>query len=142
MSEVRAGFFIILIILIWGSMIVVSLPFLFVVLVYDLLVKPRYSWLQRALLVQDLATNVMLGGDHRTYISSMLGHLQTNGSTGGTYAALFVNYFWNIAFKQKNHCIKAMRSTDIYDFSARRGILGATIYLVNLYLIYSGFNAI
>lgn len=142
MHKLKAAFFIFLVVVNWGSMIIVTSPFLLITWLYDLITTPRHSWFLSSMLGQDLIQNVILGGHHRTYISSILGYLQSNNSRGGTYMALFVNWFWVLLFKEENHCIKAMRKDDVYDFSARRAILGTATYFLSIYLIYTGIGAV
>jgi hypothetical protein len=141
-DSVRGSFFIILIGLNWGSLIILSAPFVLFCWAYDKKTTPKISWLTNTFLVQDLLTTVIMGGYHKTYISSLLGHMQKQGSKGGTYAAKVVNLLFYIARKEKKHCINAMKPDDIYDFSARRAIAGTLVYwlsLISAFLVISIF---
>jgi len=142
MSKFKARFFLIITAINWGAFILLSLPFMLFALIYDLVTTPRNSWLKCVVLLQDLAANVVQGGHHKTYISSLLGYLKLTGSRGGTYAANVVDWIWLKIFKEENHCIGAMKAGDVYDFSARRAIAGTVVYWLSLYLIYLGVTAL
>jgi hypothetical protein len=120
----------------WGSLIILTIPFTLFAWAYDRKTTPKISWLTGVFLVEDLATNLIMGGHHKTYISSLLGHMQTSGSRGGTYAAKIVNLLFYIARKEIDHCKKSMKPGDIYDFSARRAIGGTLAFWLSLYATY------
>jgi len=141
-KKLSAAFFIFLIIITWATLIGLFWVYMLFNWLYDLKTTPEYSWLKGTALSQDLVVNRILGGDHKTYVSSVLGNMKTNKSRGGTYAANFVDWWWKLVFKQANHCIGAMKPTDIYDFSARRAIAGVVMFWLNLYLIYLGVQAL
>ena len=142
MIRLKANFFLFQIALNWLSLIFIMSLLMLVAAIYDRKTTPKVSWLKSLALAQDLTVNAIMGGSHRTYISSLLGYLKLTGSRGGTYAANTVDWFWLRIFKEKNHCIGAMKPDDVYDFSARRAIAGTAMFWVNLYLIYIGIQAL
>jgi len=142
MSELKALFFLVQIALNWLSLILMQCLLMLVAAIYDRKTTPKVSWLKSLALAQDLKVNSIMGGSHRTYISSLLGYLKLTRSRGGTYAANVVDWFWLRIFKEENHCINAMKPDDVYDFSARRAIAGTVVYWLSLslfgYLVYLG----
>ena len=146
MIRLKANFFLFQIALNWGSLIVIMSLLMLVAAIYDRKTTPKVLWLKSIALAQDLMSNSIMGGSHRTYISSLLGYLKLTGSRGGTYAANVVDWFWLKIFKEENHCIGAMKTGDVYDFSARRAIAGTLVYWLSLslfgYLIYIGVQAL
>ena len=142
MHRIKSRFFLSLIAINWSSLIAIMSLLMIVAAIYDRKTTPKVSWLKSIALAQDLMSNAIMGGSHRTYISSLLGYLKLTGSRGGTYAANIVDWFWLKIFKQADHCVGAMKPTDIYDFSARRAIAGTVMFWFNLYLIYLGVRAL
>jgi len=142
MIRLKANFFLFQIALNWLSLIFIMSLLMLVAAIYDRKTTPKVSWLKSLALAQDLTVNSIMGGSHRTYISSLLGYLKLTGSRGGTYAANTVDWFWLKIFKEENHCIGAMKPDDVYDFSARRAIAGVVMFWLNLYLIYIGIQAL
>ena len=142
MNRLKANFFLFQIALNWGSLIAIMSLLMIVAAIYDRKTTPKVLWLKSIALAQDLVTNAIMGGSHRTYISSLLGYLKYEKSRGGTYAANTVDWFWLKIFKEENHCIEAMKPDDVYDFSARRAIAGTVVYWLSLYLIYLGVQAL
>jgi len=142
MIKLKANFFLFQIALNWLSLIVIMSLLMLVAAIYDRKTTPKVSWLKSLALAQDLTVNSIMGGSHRTYISSLLGYLKLTDSRGGTYAANVVDWFWLKIFKEENHCIGAMKPDDVYDFSARRAIAGVVMFWLNLYLIYIGIQAL
>ena len=142
MAKVSSRLFIFLLAFIFITLFILFSPFMLMAWLYDRKTTPKISWLKEFALVIDLGVNLVMGGHHKTYVSSILGYLQTQGSRGGTYAAKVVNWFWLKIFKESDHCRKAMKPTDFYDFSASRALLGTSVYCLNLYLIYIGIQAL
>ena len=142
MSRLKANFFLFQIAINWSSLIVIMSLLMLVAAIYDRKTTPKVLWLKSIALAQDLMVNAIMGGSHRTYISSLLGYLKLTDSRGGTYAANTVDWFWLKIFKEENHCIGAMKEDDVYDFSARRAIAGTVVFWLNLYLIYLGVTAL
>jgi len=142
MIRIKANFFLFQIALNWLSLIFIMSLLMLVAAIYDRKTTPKVSWLKSLALAQDLTVNSIMGGSHRTYISSLLGYLKLTDSRGGTYAANVVDWFWLKIFKEENHCIGAMKAGDVYDFSARRAIAGTVVYWLSLYLIYLGVTAL
>lgn len=134
MQSIKAKFFLALIAINWGSLILLMLPLLLVSFIYD---KRRdgIQWMYSLLLAQDHLVNAIMGGHFLTTISSMLGHLKYTGSATGKIAANFVDWGFKIAINQTNHCTVAMEQSDIYQFSARRAIFGSALYYVSLYFV-------
>ena len=142
MSRLKANFFLFQIAINWSSLIVIMSLLMLIAAIYDRKTTPKVLWLKSIALAQDLLVNAIMGGSHRTYISSLLGYLKLTGSRGGTYAANIVDWFWLKIFKEENHCIGAMKPDDVYDLSARRAIAGTVVFWLNLYLIYLGVTAL
>ena len=142
MHKAKARFFLAQVALNWSSLIVIMSLLMLVAAIYDRKTTPKVLWLKSIALAQDLMVNAIMGGSHRTYISSLLGYLKYEKSRGGTYAANTVDWFWLKIFKEENHCIGAMKPDDVYDFSARRAIAGTVVFWLNLYLIYLGVQAL
>ncbi|WP_299072919.1 hypothetical protein [uncultured Paraglaciecola sp.] len=134
---IKAKIGLVLIVINWLSLIAIFLPFIVFTKLYDLKTTPEYSWFRQIFLAHDYFVNVILGGTHNTYISSLLGHLHKTKSKSGTLVALAVNKIFYIADGQVNHCIKSMKKTDRYDFSARRGLGGTVAYWLSLYATFS-----
>jgi hypothetical protein len=132
MDRLRSYIFVALIGVNWGTLILMSIPLLCVAYITDqFLVKIR--WQYSILIAQDHYVHAIMGGHHLTTISSMLGHLQLNGSTTGDIAAKFVNWLFKTAINQDDHCLVSMEESDIFTFSARRAILGSLIYYSSVY---------
>lgn len=136
MGWFKAKFFLLLIAIVWGSLIIMFLPILIMTKIYDWAVQHKVKWFIGGILVGDFVTNWVLGGDHKTYISSVLGHMKKTGSRGGTVAAAVVDWLFYIGKGEINHCVNAMKPTDVYNFSARRAILGFFVYCFNLFLLF------
>lgn len=134
MNNFKAKFFLLLVGLNWGSLIIIMLPFLILCYFYDR-VREGIQWLYSTLLAQDHVANVIMGGHYLTTISSMLGHLRATGSATGTIAANIVDWGFNVATGEVNHCTNAMQDDDVYKFSARRAIAGTVVYQYSLCLI-------
>lgn len=135
MHFIKSRFFLLLIGLNWGSFIILMLPLLLIAYLYD---KKRsgINWLYSILLAQDHLTNAVMGGHFLTTISSMLGYLREQGSRTGTLAANFVDWGFQLAIGQLNHCTESMEEADVYQFSARRAIAGSAFYYASFYLIF------
>jgi hypothetical protein len=134
MQQLKAKFFLALIAITWGSLIILMLPLLLVAFIYD---KQRegIKWLYSILLAQDHLVNAIMGGHFLTTISSMLGHLRLEGSSTGKVAADVVDWLFERAIGQNNHCTVAMEDSDVYQFSARRAIAGSACYYISLYFV-------
>ena len=134
MQQLKAKFFLAIIAITWGSLIILMLPLLLVAFIYD---KQRegIKWLYSILLAQDHLTNAIMGGHFLTTISSLLGHLRESGSATGEVAADVVDWLFERAIGQTNHCTVAMEKSDVYQFSARRAIAGSACYYISLYFV-------
>jgi hypothetical protein len=146
MIRLKANFFLFQIALNWLSLIAIMSLLMIVSALYDRKTTPKVSWSKSIALAQDLMVNAIMGGSHRTYISSLLRYLKLTGSRGGTHAANFVDWLWLKIYKEENHCVEAMKPDDVYDFSARRAIAGTLVYWLSLglfgYLVYLGVTSL
>lgn len=138
MHWLKAKLSLLLIGAIWGSLIIIMLPLLVIAFIYDKLIKTHSinGWLYSLLIAQDHLTNAILGGHYLTTISALLGHLQLSGSRTGDLVARFVDKGFNIATGEVNHCINAMQSDDVYNWSSSRALLGALTYVAGLCLFW------
>mgnify|MGYP000910214096 CR=1 FL=1 len=135
-SSLKAKFFLFLIAINWASLIILFFPFIVFTYLYDKKTTPKVSWLNALFLVHDYFTNVILGGHSMTYVSSVLGYMQSRSRTGH-YAATVVNWLFYFAKNEVNHCENSMKPTDVYDFSARRAIGGTAAYWLSLFITYN-----
>tara|TARA_R110000851_G_scaffold183012_1_gene332113 strand:- start:1066 stop:1485 length:420 start_codon:yes stop_codon:yes gene_type:complete len=134
LTNIKAKIFLLLIGAVWGSLILIMLPLLIVVFLYDK-VRQDIDWLRSMLLAQDHLTNAILGGHYLTTISSLLGHLRELGSATGTAVANVVDWGFYVTISQENHCTVSMEKTDVYDWSSSRALLGASVYFGGIYLL-------
>ena len=134
MNRLKSYLFVALSASTWGSLIVIMSAPMLTAYIYDKLVKAK--WLYSHFLAQDHLVNVIFGGHFLTTVSALLGHLKLRGSRGGTYMANFVDWCFNRLDGQVNHCVNAIEDGDIFDFSARRALLGVTCYWLSLYVIF------
>ncbi len=88
----------------------------------------RDGWQYSLLLIEDILTNVFIGGYFRTTLSSELGNLQLEGSEVGTEAALMVNWGFNKATGEEDHCINAIEPNDKHWFKPWKAIVGVCIF--------------
>jgi len=139
MSGLKAKFFLILIGLNWGSLILLSLPLMLVAYCLDRIMGLK--WLYSILLAQDHYTHVMMGGHFLTTISAMLGHLKTIGSQSGTLVSKVVDWGFERTTGQLNHCTASMEEGDDFLFSARRAIVGTLLtQSTHAFIIYAIYN--
>ena len=134
MNRLKAYLFVALAASTWGSLIVIMSIAMLIAYIYDKLVKAK--WLYSHFLAQDHLVNVIFGGHFLTTVSSLLGTLKLRGSRGGTYMANFVDWCFYKLDGQENHCVNAIEKNDIFDFSARRALLGVAAYWLSLYVIF------
>ena len=134
MTQIKAMFFLALVFFNWASLIIIMLPLMVVAKVVDKIL-PNVKWLYSILLAQDHLVHAIMGGHFLTTISSMLGHLRMSGSATGKLCADFVDWGFRLAIGQNNHCTVAMEVSDVYQFSARRAIVGSALYYVSLYFV-------
>jgi hypothetical protein len=122
---------------IWGSFIILMLPLMLIAFAYDKTAGTHSArgWLYSLLIAQDHLTNATLGGHYLTTISSLLGHLKQSGSKTGTITARLVDLGFRIATGERNHCVNAMQSDDVYNWSTSRALLGALIYFCGVYAL-------
>ncbi len=135
MNWLKAKIGLLIISIVWLSLIVVCLPVMLVALIYD---KKRadIDWLYSLFLAQDFLVSAILGNHHNTTISALLGHMKTKGSKTGTLMAKVVDLLFKIARNEDEHCVNAMKPTDVYYFSARRAIAGFVLYVLGMVLVY------
>jgi large-conductance mechanosensitive channel len=134
-DRIKMKFFLALVILNWGSLILMALPLLIVAYVVDRFVK-GLDWVYSILLGQDHYAHTMMGGHYLTTISSMLGHLKQIGSATGTLSADFVDKCFNKLTGEINHCTNAMQKEDDFRFSPVRAIVGTfLIQSVNYFVV-------
>lgn len=135
MNWIKAKLALLIIGIVWGSLILVCTPLMAVAYFYDTR-RSDIEWLYSIFLGQDYLVSAILGNSHQTTISALLGHMQKQGSISGTMVAKFVDLIFYVARGEENHCINAMRDTDVYYFSARRAMLGFTCYCLGFVFIF------
>jgi hypothetical protein len=133
----KTALFLLLIGVVWGSMLIPLLPLLLVSLSFDIAQQNnrKNGWLSSIMFATDITTNTFLGGYKRTTISAELGNLKLNGSRSGTKAADFVDWLWLIIFNEKDHCISAMETEDLYLFTPGKALIGASVYITTYYFL-------
>ena len=99
------------------------------------------GWFGSIFYSTDILVNVILGGYKRTTISAELGHLRLQRSRGGTIAADFVDWCWELVFKEAHHCTLVMETEDKYFFRPFKAIIGAAIYLATYAIITVSITA-
>lgn len=134
MNYIKAKFFLTLIAISWGSLIIIMLPLMIVAYIVDRFL-PRTRWLYSILLAQDHMVHAIMGGHFETTISSMLGQLERANSKTGTICANVVDKLFNIASGQTEHCKKSIQEGDKALFSARRAIAGSIIFYIGIYFL-------
>jgi hypothetical protein len=134
---IKAKIALLLIGAIWATLFILMLPLLIVAIIYDAKVKTHSDrgWAYSLLIAQDHCVNAILGGHYLTTISAIVGYLQTQQSKTGTLAARFIDLGFKIAAGERNHCVNAMQSDDIYNWSTSRALLGALIYFCGVYAL-------
>lgn len=132
---IRAKIALILVMIVWGSLIAKDLLRMVFAFFYDKNNKD-VQMLRNTLLTQDYYSNVILGGQHHTYISGLLGHFKLTGSRSGTICANIVDWLFEKLTGEVNHCINAMDENDVYNFSARRALAGFVLYISSLAMSY------
>jgi hypothetical protein len=134
-DRIKMKFFLTLIILNWGGLIILALPLMVVAYILDRFIGGR-DWLYSILLAQDHYAHVMMGGHFLTTISAMLGHLREIRSTTGTLSANFVDKCFNKLTGEVNHCTNAMQKEDNFKFSSVRAIVGTfLIQSINYFVV-------
>ncbi len=126
LSRLKAKFFLALIFINWGSMIIVALPLMVVSFIVDKVIKSL--WLYSLLLAQDHYTHTIMGGHFLTTISAILGHMRLSGSLTGAMMADVVDYLFELATGETNHCVNAIEKDDILIFNPKRAIAGTLLY--------------
>jgi hypothetical protein len=139
MTRLKAKLFLTLIAINWGSLILIATPLMLVAYCLDRIMKLK--WLYSILLAQDHYTHTIMGGHFLTTISAMLGHLKTVGSQSGTLVAEVVDWGFERATGQIDHCTSSMEAEDDFIFSARRAIAGTLlIQVMHAFIIYALYN--
>lgn len=135
MDWLKAKLALIIIGVVWGSLIIICSPLMTTAFVYDKR-RENIEWLYSIFLGQDYLVSAILGNSHQTTISALLGNMMARGSVSGTMVAKFVDLLFYIARGEKNHCLNAIRETDVYYFSARRALLGFSCYCVGIGFVF------
>lgn len=135
MNWLKAKIALLIIAIVWGSLIIPAIPLMTTALIYDKK-RLRIEWLYSLFLAQDYLVSAILGNHHNTTISALLGQLKTEQSKTGTLVANVVDWLFWIARKERNHCVNAMRDTDVYYFSARRALAGFTLYISGYVVVF------
>jgi hypothetical protein len=136
-SQIKAKITLFVISTVWGHLILMTLPLMLLCLAYGKLINQKIDWLYSVFLGQDYYVSAILGNHHQTTVSALIGYLAMNGSKTAILVEKVVNLLFKLARKEENHCRNAMRDTDVYQFSARRGLTGFTFYAIsNVAVIY------
>lgn len=103
MHFIKAKLLLLSILIVWGSLIVLMLPFqLSVTLagIHPKLRRYRYGvWI-----AQDQLVNAIHGGNPDITVSSKVGYMAENGSKTAKIMAVVIDFLFKVAVNQDNHC--------------------------------------
>lgn len=127
-DHVKSVSTVLVIALVWGSFIVIQWPLMIFAYYVDRhFANPKDTWLYSILIGQDCLVNAILSGHFKTTISSTLGEMKVYSDTAYIVSG-FVDYLFLKLFGQRDHCTQAMESEDKYTFTARRALVGFSLY--------------
>ena len=103
--------------------------------------KKQGTQLKRGLLYskvlgQDLYVNTQIGGYFKTTISSELGNQQKT-SKSGKVAAKIVDWLFELAGDEPNHCSRSIEAEDEHWFDAKQALVDFGLWIINGAIFYS-----
>lgn len=105
----KAKILLVAVALVWGFLIVVSLPYLLPVTLLGWRYRGAYAKYSYGVWIgQDQLVNAVFGGNPDVTVSSKVGYLKQEGSKTAAAMAVVIDWLFYVAVGQENHCVESI----------------------------------